>query len=174
MKHSLITLAAAVAAFMLGCQDPGMTDPVATGYTTASATIAKPHPVPDPNLLAFDQTVMYTNIDGTLAKMRASGYINFQIDQVPILRGGLYDVQIAMKGEIRSAGSDAPIWSFGSVSTDRIRILDGTKVRFAKSFSVAGAPVPTVLNVEFIVTEKAFAVGTMTLTSLKGAAVTAY
>jgi hypothetical protein len=167
MKYSLITLATIIAAFVLGCQDPSATNPFGTGDIADPGTIARPLPIPEPSLLEFDQEVPYMNGDRLRQVMQALGQINFQINQVPILRDELYDVEITAKGLLYSSITDGLPWSFGGSSTHRIRILKGTKVQFEKRFSVQGADVPTVLTMKFTVTEKTLALRTMSLTATK-------
>jgi hypothetical protein len=167
MKHLLNTLAAAAAAFVLGCQDPSVTDPVATGYNAAGTTIAKPQPIVDQNQLEFNQEVLYTNGDRSRPVMQAIGKINFHINQVPILSDELFDVEITANGVLHPSNTDAFPWSFKGSSTDRIRILSGTKVQFEKNFLVYGADVPSVLTMRFTVTERTLALRTMSLTAKK-------
>lgn len=167
MKLTIVTLAAVIAAFVLGCQDPSATGPAATGDNAVPGAIAKPYPVPDLNQLEFDQEIIYANSDRSRPVMRAIGQINFHISQVPILRDELFDVEITAKGKLYPSTVDGLAWSFGGSSTDRIRIIGGTKVQFEKSFVVYGAGVPTVLTMKFTVTAKTLALRTMSLTATK-------
>jgi len=167
MKYSIVALGAAICTFALGCQNQSVNDPVATDADAIHGAVAKPAPQEyDPSLITFDQKVIYTNVD--LAQvMQAVGAIRFRIEQVPILSDELYDVQVSAKGALYLGSDDGTAWSFGGSSTDRIRILGGTKVKFEKSFVVYGADVPTVLTMQFTVTERALALRTMSLTAIK-------
>ena len=180
MKHSIIVLSAAACAFLLGCENQSVNNPVAMDDTVLRHEIAKPAPVAeqDPNLLEFDRKVEYTNGKGDAEVMQAFGKIGFQINLVPIVpiyEYDVYDVEISTKGEIRGtifkqrtvdAATDfnALTWSFGGSSTTRISIPAGTKVSLFQSYDVQGADVPTFLNIEFTATEKALAINTMYLT----------
>ena len=163
MKYSIITLAVVIAAFVLGCQDPSATGPAATGDIADRGAIAKPHPVPDPSQLQFDQEAFYINSDRSRPVMQGIGTIDFHITELPILYKQLFDVEISVKGQLYSTAVDQLAWSFGGASTDQIRIPSGTKVCFTKTFVVYGAGVPTVLTMEFTVTEKVLAFRTMSL-----------
>lgn len=174
MKSFMFSLAAATVALVLGCQNPDVNNPVAVGDNTLHGTIAKPIVPPDPNLIGFDQRITYTNPGTSREAMQAIGNVVFHITKVPtvpVFDDNLYDVQIAVAGEISRVSSDMPAprpapWAFGGTTKDRIRIPHGEKVVLAKTFVVQGAGVPTVLNMPFTLTESALAVRTMSLTKL--------
>lgn len=182
MKRFMFALVAAAAAFILGCQNPDVNNPVAGGNDNLAGTLSKPAPVPNPSLIEFDQMISYTNPGASEEAMHAVGTIIFRITKVPtvpIVDACLYDVEIQAKGEITRAYLDKPAprpapWMFEGTSTDRIRIAEGSKVVFVKTFAVQGASARTVVNLPFTVTANTLALRTMSLTKVKYYAVPAY
>jgi hypothetical protein len=168
MKYSIVTLGAAICAFAFGCQNQSVNDPVATDADAIHGAVAKAAPQEqDPSLITFDQKVVYTDSDEAQV-MQAVGAIRFRIEQLPIMSDELYDVQISAKGALYPGNGDGAAWSFGGSSTDRIRILNGTKgVRFEKKFAVYGADVPTSVTMEFTVTEKTLSLDRISLSRSK-------
>lgn len=169
MKNSVFVLAAAIAAFVLGCQNPEVNNPVAAGDNVLRGTVAKSAPVPNPNVVGFDQAVRYT--DGAVGVMQAIGNVAFRITSVPNLDADLYDVEVTVQGVLYPVSTAGTIssnqphpWMFGKSSIVRIRIPQDTKAIFELTFRVEGANVPTVLNMPIAVTDRALAVRAMSLT----------
>ena len=175
MKSFMFLLAAATAALILGCQNPDASNPVAGSDNAVSATIAKPAPIPDPNVLMFDQRIGYTNSSESPAAFQAVGTVSFRITEVPtvpVCNGRLFDVQITVQGQVARLWSDMPPprpapWAFGGSTSDRIRIPIGQTVAFVKTFVVEGASVPTLVNMPFKMSSRILALGTMSLTKVK-------
>lgn len=169
MKTFIFSLAATTAVLVLGCQDPDMNNPVAIGDVVHRATTAKPAPTPHPNLIGFDQKITYTDPGVTSQVFQAVGSVTFRITKTSPSDDNLYDVQIVVNGEISASSSDAPApraasWTFQGSSKDRIRIPLGGKGVLAKTFVVAGASDPTILNMPITVTDRELAIGRMSLT----------
>ena len=167
MRAFTFSFAATGLAFIMGCQSPKMNNPVATNDDPVPQAITKPAPLPSPNQIAFNQKVSYATPGPVDQTLRATGNVLFSVTKLPVIPGtadSQYDVRIDVKGEIVGILGAADPWKFGALSKDRITIPQGEKAPVTKIIPVQGPATPTLLEIQFTVSENAVAIGTMSLT----------
>lgn len=167
MKNSVLSIAAAASALVIGCQSPDANNPVGVDEGARISATAKPSPTPAPLQLAFDQKITYTDPGVSSDYFEATGRVDYQITRVSSA-DNVYDVLITVRGGISPTPADAKAapWIFGGSSTDRISIPVGKKSVLTKTFVVIGSSVPSVLTMPVTVSDQQLGVGRMSLVKI--------
>lgn len=158
MKYSIIVLCTAASAFLIGCDNQSINNPVATGDLAASTAAKAAQPqAKDLSVIVLNHKLEFSDGGDAMRVGHVAGIVSFDVSPSARLKGplysdNLYDVSISTKGEI-TLDKDSEAWVFGGSSMNQVRLFAGDQVTLKKSYTIERATRGLDLVIEFTVAE---------------------
>ncbi len=163
MKHAAFVLAIVVAAFLVGCQDNSITNPI-TEKVSDSMQLSKTLPVDTIPLNAILREPRgfnaFTEVNGQVA------YTITIIPRDPIPPNPQYTVLVTLglDAELKPFGYEDPVWRISDFSRNELAAVeDDGAMSLEKSYRIEGRNDGVSLHLQFYVTERTVTLARMWL-----------